>query len=38
MILIPHGTLSEIGCILKLYMHLQKKLFFLFLDFAKKPE
>lgn len=25
MILIPHGTLSEIGCILKVYMHLQKK-------------
>ena len=24
MILIPHGTLSEIGCILKVYMHLQK--------------
>lgn len=38
MILIPHGTLSEIGCILKVYMHLQKKMFLLLLDFAEKPE
>lgn len=37
MILIPHGTLSEIGCIKSLHAST-KKMFLLLLDFAEKPE